>query len=403
MRADETPESDDNQPSEENRDQANRDPSHLPPLISHLSPLISPVPWVQRMAPYAPPEPLEPIARRAGKDVEELIKLDANENPYGPSPKVAKALAAYPGYHRYPDPGQGRIRPLVAKYAGVDPSSVMLFNGSDELIDLLCRIYLQPGDEVVDNTPTFGMYVFSTELCGGVRIEAPRTEGWAVDVAAIERALTPRTKLNFVASPNNPSGNRESEATIAALLATGRIVVLDEAYVEFAKGPSFVNMVAEHPNLVVIRTFSKWAGLAGQRVGYGILPAHIAEVLWKVKPPFNVNLAAEVAVEATLDDLPAMWEKVERIRAERDRMYQLLCEIPGIHIWPSEANFFLIRVLAGAAPGLKEHLALRGITIRAYSHPRLHDCVRISVGLPEHTDAVVAAVREWCVREGAST
>jgi histidinol-phosphate aminotransferase len=353
------------------------------------------------MAPYAPPEPLEPIAERAGMRVEALIKLDANENPYGPSPRVAEALARYPHYHRYPDPDQGWIRPLVANYAEVDPSAVMLFNGSDELIDLLCRIYLEPGDEVIDSTPTFGMYLFSTEFCGGLRIEAPRTESWGVDVEAIERALTPRTKLIFVASPNNPSGNREGEATVRRLLDTGRIVALDEAYVEFDTSPSFARLVSDHPNLVVMRTFSKWAGLAGQRVGYGVLPTHIAEVLWKVKPPFNLSLAAQVSVQATLEDLDFAWKRVELIKAERDRMYGLLSDLEGIFVWPSRANFFLIRVLDGHAKDLKEHLALRGITIRAYSHPRLHDCVRISVGLPPHTDAVVAAVREWCDQQGA--
>ena len=365
-------------------------------------PLPSPVPWVQRMAPYAPPEPLEPIAQRAGLDVEELIKLDANENPYGPSPRVAEALARFPSYYRYPDPDQANIRLLVADYAGVDRSAVMLFNGSDELIDLLCRVYLEPGDEVIDCTPTFGMYVFSTELCGGRRVEAPRNEEWGVDLQAIDRALTPRTKLIFVASPNNPSGGRESEATVRALVSTGRIVVLDEAYVEFSNAPSFARLVAEHPNLIVMRTFSKWAGLAGLRVGYGVLPAHVAEVLWKVKPPFNVNLAAVTAVQATLEDLGIVQERVERIKSERDRMYGLLSDLEGVHVWPSDANFFLIRVLSGEASSLKEHLASRGITIRAYSHPRLHDCVRISVGLPEHTDAVIAAVREWCDQQGAT-
>jgi histidinol-phosphate aminotransferase len=278
----------------------------------------------------------------------------------------------------------------------------MLFNGSDELIDLLCRIYLEPGDEVIDVTPTFGMYRFSTELCGGTPVEVPRTAGWEVDLAAVERALTPRTKLIFVASPNNPSGNRISVATVRTLLTTGRIVALDEAYVEFSSTPSLAGLVSEHSNLLVMRTFSKWAGLAGQRVGYGILPSHLADILWKVKPPFNVNLAAEVAVRATLEDLAFVRERVDRIKAERDRMYGMLRDVDGIYVWPSEANFFLIRVQSGEAGALKERLALRGITIRAYSHPRLRNCIRISVGLPPHTDAVVAAVREWCDQQGAS-
>jgi histidinol-phosphate aminotransferase len=354
------------------------------------------VPWVESMAPYSPPESLEGIAAKAGRPVAELIKLDANENPYGPSPRVPEALARFDNYHRYPDPDQPDLRPLVAKYAGVAPESILLTNGSDEMIDLLCRIFLQPGDETIDCTPTFGMYVFSTEFCGGVRVQAPRTDDWAVDIEAIKRALTPRTRLIFVTSPNNPSGNRESEATIRALLDTGRIVVLDEAYVEFADAPSLVSLVAEYRNLVVLRTFSKWAGLAGLRVGYGVVPAAIAERLWKVKPPFNVNLAAEVAVRATLEDLPAVQQRVDLIIRERARMGATLSDLNALHVWPTQANFFLMRVLRGKVPELKEHLHRSGITIRDYTHPRLQDCIRISVGRPQDTDALLVAMREWC-------
>jgi histidinol-phosphate aminotransferase len=358
-------------------------------------PLPQPVPWVARMAPYAPPEDLDAVALRAGRTVETLRKLDANENPYGPSPRVAEDLSAYGFYHWYTDPDQKALRTATSAYAGVSSEHLVFGNGSDELIDLLCRMYLQPGDEVIDNTPTFGMYLFSAELCGGIRIEVPRTDDWHVDLEAIRSAVTPRTKLIFVATPNNPTGTWESDAAVEAMLDLGPIVVIDEAYVEFAGASSRVPWTERYENLVVLRTFSKWAGLAGLRIGYGSFPVAMAREIMKIKPPFNVNRAAEVAVLATLDDLPRVQSTVDAIVGERDRLVSGLQRLDGIAVEPSEANFVLVRVINGAAGALREHLVTRGIAVRAYSHPRLADRVRISVGLPSDTDAVVAAIREW--------
>lgn len=350
------------------------------------------------MAPYAPPADLEVVAARAGVPPSAIIKLDANENPYGPTPSVRRALAKFDGYHRYPDPDAKALRPLVARYAGVDAEQVLLGNGSDELIDLLCRIHLEPGDEILDCTPTFGMYRFSADLSGANTVEVPRTSGWDVDPDCIERAIGPRTKIVFFATPNNPTGNSLPEPTLVRLLDTGLLVVLDEAYVEFSPWPSFTGWVARFPNLVVLRTFSKWAGLAGLRVGYGVFPGAIAHHLWKVKPPFNVNLAAEVAVQATLGDLPRVQRGVRSIVRERDRMARGLRAVPGLRVWPSDANFLLVQPeQPPATPGspLNDALVRGGIAVRSYRHPRLANAVRISVGLPSHTDAVVAALQDW--------
>src|SRR5439155_6640627 len=202
------------------------------------------------------------------------------------------------------------------------------------------------------------------------------------------------------AAPNNPSGNLLSPEALATLLETGCIVVLDEAYVEFSEQGSQARRVLEHENLVVIRTFSKWAGLAGLRVGYGVFPPGIAQHLWKVKPPFNVNRAAEVAVRATLGDVEPVLANVARIVQERDRMAEALDEVRGIRAWPSEANFILIQVLEGTGAALVDHLQRSGIAVRSYSHPRLSDAVPISVGRPSDTDAVMAALRRWEAREG---
>ena len=370
-----------------------------PPRI--VTPMPDPVPWVQRMGAYAPPEDLEVVAARADRSTDEVIKLDANENPYGPSDRVRQALTSFDGFHVYPDPDQRELRQSLASYAGVEPDRLILGNGSDELIDLLCRVYLGPGDEAIDCTPTFGMYRFSTELAGGCAVEVPRDTSWNVDPDAVRRAITDRTRLIFIAAPNNPSGNLLSPEALAALLETGCIVVLDEAYVEFSEQGSQARRVLEHENLVVIRTFSKWAGLAGLRVGYGVFPPGIAQHLWKVKPPFNVNRAAEVAVRATLGDVEPVLANVARIVQERDRMAEALDEVRGIRAWPSEANFILIQVLEGTGAELVDHLQRSGIAVRSYSHPRLSDAVRISVGRPSDTDAVTAALRRWEAREGA--
>ena len=353
------------------------------------------MPWVEQMAPYAPPEDLEIVAARAGRSADELIKLDANENPYGPSPRVREALAAFDGFHIYPDPDQRGLRSAIADYVGADADQVLVGNGSDELIDLLCRVYLAPGDEAVDCTPTFGMYRFSTELAGGQAVEAPRDGEWRVDVDAVRESLTERTRLIFVASPNNPSGNTLDEGSLDALLETGRLVVVDEAYVEFAGNGSYAGQVGSRDNLIVLRTFSKWAGLAGLRIGYGVLPGHVARHLWKVKPPFNVNRAAEVAVQATIDDIENVRSNIDRIVAERHRMAEALCRLPGLRVWPSRSNFILLQVTAGRAADLKDHFHRNGIAVRAYSHPRLEDAIRISVGQPADTDAVIEVLDAW--------
>jgi histidinol-phosphate aminotransferase len=336
------------------------------------------------MAPYEPPE--SALGERPPR-----IILDANENPFGPAPAVARALAEFGRFHRYPDPDQKQLRRLLGDYLGVPHDAIMAGNGSDELIDLLCRIYLEPGDEIIDCTPTFGMYRFSAELCGARVVEAPRDQGWRVTAEAVQAVLSPRTRIIFAATPNNPTGNQVDQDVIEALLDSGCVVVVDEAYVEFASAPSLAHKVLRHQNLVVLRTFSKWAGLAGLRVGYGVFPDGIARHLWKVKPPFSVNLAAEAAVEASLADLPLLQERVRAIVRERDRLAEGLAEVPELTVWSSQANF----VLVTGARGLKGRLAADGIAVRTYSHPRLSDAVRISVGLPAENDELLASAQSW--------
>ena len=349
---------------------------------------------VAEMEEYVPISTPEALAQKLGLRPDQVVKLDGNENPYGPSPRVASALAEFTSYHRYPDPLQLETRTLLAGYVGAPAEMLMLGMGSDELIDTLMRVYLEPGDEVIDLPPTFGMYGFSAQISGARTVQVSRNDSFEIDLDGVERAITDRTKMVFVASPNNPSGNVASRDQLERLLATGRLVVVDEAYAEFST-TTLVPLVAEHENLAVLRTFSKWAGLAGLRVGYGVFPEAVIRQMWKIKQPYNLNVAAQVAVRESLVDLDRLRANVRLIVAERERLRGELDRFAFLHVYPSEANFLLCDLLEGDAVDLVEFLAARGIIIRYFRKPRLLNSVRFSVGLPEHTDMIVSALRDW--------
>jgi histidinol-phosphate aminotransferase len=265
--------------------------------------------------------------------------------------------------------------------------------GSDELIDLILRLFLKSGDEVINCPPTFGMYHFSTDVCGGRLVDVPRTEDFALDTAGIKKALTRKTKVIFVASPNNPTGNTATKKEIMELVDTGRIVVVDEAYCEFSN-VTVANSVASYPNLIVLRTFSKWAGLAGLRIGYGFFPIEIANYLMKIKQPYNANAAAQVAVLASLADIEYLRLNVMKIVMERGRLFGKLKELDWLKPYPSRANFVLCSLPAGKGKEIWQHLRRKGIFARYFDTPRLEDCLRISVGRPEDTDVLVKALKE---------
>jgi len=345
------------------------------------------------MAGYTPVEPADVLLQRAAGPVERVIKLDGNENPYGCSPRVYQALAAYASYHHYPDPEQRELREALEGYAGVDRRHIVCGMGSDDLIDLILRLFLSPGDEVINCPPTFGMYPFSTGVCGGRVIDVPRGDDFSIDVDGIKDALGPRAKVIFIASPNNPSGDVVSETQIADLIDTGRIVVIDEAYFEFSN-TTCAPMVPLNPNLVVLRTFSKWAGLAGLRIGYGVFPEWMAGYIMKIKQPYNVSAAAQVSVLASLADIEQLRGNVARIVAERDRLFSQLQNLGWLRPYRSRGNFILCRVLTGKARELWLGLRARGISVRYFDDPRIRDCVRISVGTPEDTDALIEALKK---------
>jgi histidinol-phosphate aminotransferase len=353
-------------------------------------------PDIFEMDPYTPIVPFEVLSARLGLSPDQIVKVDANENPYGPSPRVAEALARYPYYHIYPDPNHTLLREALAGYVGVGREHLMLGTGSDELLDVVLRLFVRPGETAVNCPPTFAMYSFLADIAGARTLAVPRREDFAVDVAAIESLFEraePLPKLIFVASPNNPDGSVLSRRDLLRLLALPAVVVIDQAYVEFG-GEDFARLVPAHANLIVMRTFSKWAGLAGLRVGYGVFPVGIVEHLFKIKQPYNVNAAAQAAVLASLEDLETLQARVRTLVAERERLYAGLQSIDYLYPYPSQSNFILNRVRGRDAAELKGALERRGILVRYYRTPRLRDCIRISVGTPEQNTRVLTALHE---------
>jgi len=349
-------------------------------------------PELAKMKGYVPLDPVDVLGRRAGKVAAEVIKLDGNENPYGCSPRARRAVARFPYYNYYPDPEQRELRKLLAGYTKVGAESIVMGAGSDELIDNILRLYLKPGDKVINCPPTFGMYPFSTEVCGGVVVNVPRKADFSIDLAAVKRAAG-SARVVFIASPNNPTGNVALQEDILALLETGLVVVVDEAYYEFS-GKTVVPLVGKCPNLMVLRTFSKWAGLAGLRVGYGMFPKEVAAAIMKIKQPYNINAAAQVAAVASLKDLDYIRGMIRAIVRERGQLMKRLQALKWLKPYPSEANFILCHVGPGAKD-VWQSLRQKGIFIRYFDNPVLRDYIRISVGKPEHTDAVIKALKEY--------
>jgi histidinol-phosphate aminotransferase len=333
------------------------------------------------------------LAGKVDVPSESIIKMNANENPYGCSPKVMRALADSKNLNIYPDDGQQELRQRLAGYAGVSPECIVAGHGSNTLIDLIVRLFIEPGDEVINCVPTFDIYRFCTEIYGGVVVNVERDENFIVSVSAIKEAITDRTKLIFLATPNNPTGNIIPRKDIIELVETGVPVVVDEAYYEFS-GETIVPYKSYYNNLMVLRSFSKWAGLAGLRVGYGIFTPRIAGYLMAIKIPHGVSAAAEIAVRQSLDDINYLQDKVKTIVHERRRLFGELQKIPWLKPYPSRANFIYVAVLKGSASELYLKLQQKGILVRYFNRPLLENSIRISVGKPEHTDALIKALYE---------
>ncbi len=355
-------------------------------------------PHIAQMEAYTPILPFEVLSAQLGLPADEIIKLDANENPYGMLPAVKTALAQLPYGHIYPDPESRLLRRAIAEYYRVPFENILPGAGADELIDLILRAVIDPDDAILNCPPTFGMYAFDTAVNNGRVITVPRRPDFGIDLeAVIQEVKASCPKVIFIANPNNPDGGYTPPEEIAALLDLPVLVVLDEAYIDFAdQAVSWLDHIARQglpANLIVLRTFSKWAGLAGMRVGFGIFPDWLIPHLWKIKQPYNVSVAAQTAAIVSLENAGQLRQTGQAIVAERQRMFAGLQTIPWLAPYPSQTNFILCRVLEKDALTVKTELARKGILIRYFNKPGLQDHIRISVGRPEETSAILAALQ----------
>jgi histidinol-phosphate aminotransferase len=368
-----------------------------------FDPLASLKPHIRDLPPYEALEDLEELAAEYGFAPEDVLKLDGNENPFGPSPKALDALHNGYGADRYADAAQLRLRQGVSKYVGVPAENIVAGAGSDELIDLIFRLWVNPDDKVVTAGPTFGMYAFDSGLNGAELVDVPRMRDWSVEPDALLGAAI-EAKAVFLASPNNPTGNLLQPELLDALLLTGALIVLDEAYIEFADAESMAVRAASEPALIVLRTFSKWGGIAGMRVGYAVGVAESVDVMLRAKQPYNISAASQAAALASLEDIEVLNERARVLVAERERMAEAMRHAEWLEPFPSEANFLLVRVLDGrSGREVSEALRQHGIFVRTYGSQRLEDCFRISMGTPSQNDRVIAALAEIGAGQGAAT
>ncbi len=350
-------------------------------------------PHIAALEPYQPGKPIEEVVRELG--IQDVIKLASNESPIGPSPRAIAALRdALGGLHRYPDGASFTLRRKLAARLGVDGEQLVFGAGADELLELLAKSFLGPGDEAVFAWPSFAMYPIVVRGMGATPVAVPLTGELVHDLPALAAAITPRTRILFVCNPNNPTGTSvgaEAFDRFAASLPPDLVLAVDEAYFDFARRPDFPDALAwvrRRPGTAVLRTFSKLYGLAGLRIGYGVADRELAGYLERARHPFNVNRLAEVAAVAALDDVDHVQRALALNGEGLDTLSRELAAL-GLPVWPSDANFVLTR--AGA--GMYEALLREGIIVRPLAGFGMPEYLRITVGLPEENERLIKALR----------
>jgi len=354
------------------------------------------VPGVRRLQPYQPGKPIEDLERELG--LRDIVKLASNENPLGPGQSALEAMRSCAGsLHRYPDGNGFALKAALAERLGVAPGQITLGNGSNELLELLARAFMTPADEVVFSQHAFAVYPLVTQAVGARAVVTPARD-WGHDLEAMQAAVGPKTRLVFIANPNNPTGTwlaAEALRSFVSALPAHVLVVLDEAYFEYVEEPAYPDTMAwlaECPNLVITRTFSKIHGLAGLRVGYGVSHPDVADLLNRVRQPFNVNSVALAAARAALADI----EHVERsVNINRRGMQQLVaaCGELGLEYIPSVGNFLSIDM---ACPGAEAYRALlhEGVIVRPLANYEMPQHLRVTIGLEAENARFIAALRK---------
>ncbi len=349
------------------------------------------------LSPYQVGLPIEQVAREHGVATDQIVKLASNENPLGPSPKALAALeVAVRGVHRYPEHYQLAV--ALAKHYDLDTRWITIGNGSNDLIDLLARTYLDAGDEAIVSQYGFAMYRIAIQSVGAATITVPAKD-YGHDLDAMLAAITPRTKIVWIANPNNPTGTFIAYDRIKDFVGAvpkSVMVVIDEAYYEYLKPDDQADTLTwplDHPNVVLLRTFSKIYGLAGLRVGYAVASAEVADLLNRVRLPFNVSGPAIAAASVALQDDEFVRRGYELNQEGCKRLLDGLEDL-GLECMPAYGNFVTFKVADAA--GINQALLKRGVIVRPLAGYGLTDWLRVSVGLPSENQAFLAAL-ESCL------
>ena len=353
-------------------------------------------PFLKTLPTYQPGRPIEEVARELGLPAADIIKLASNENPFGPSPLAVAAMQkAFAGVNLYPDGNAFYLKQKLAAKLGVEPAHLILGNGSNEIIEFAGHALLVPGADVVVSQYCFAVYPIVTKLFGANLVTVP-ARNYGHDLAAMLRAITPRTRIVFVANPNNPTGTlapREEVIRFVNDVPDDVLLVMDEAYVDFLDDPlDLVSLVrlGARPNLILMRTFSKIYGLASLRIGYGIGNPEFIAALEKIRQPFNLNLLAQTATLAALDDV----EHVRKTRANNFAGLEFFTKAfrnLKLEYVPSHANFILVRV--GDGQRVFEALQRQGVIVRPMGGYQLPEWIRISIGTPPENERCLAALK----------
>ena len=360
-------------------------------------------PHIRDLAPYEPGKPIEELERELG--IRESIKLASNENPLGASPKAVEAVRqALDEVNRYPDGASFALRSVLSTRLGVAENQLVFGCGGDEILELIAKTVIGPGDEVVYGWPSFAMYPIVIQGMGAKGVRVPLNQEFVHDLDAMAAAVTDRTRLVMLCNPNNPTGTSvgaEAFNRFVEALSPDVILAVDEAYFEFVRRPDFpdaISLLSKRPGTLVLRTFSKIYGLAGIRIGFGICDEEFASYLERARHPFNVNRLAEVAALAALDDEDHVRRTLELNEAG---IVYLTAEFGkmGIETWPTDANF----ILARTGRDVFDALLKKGVIVRPMNGFGLTEHVRISIGLPEENERLIKAVAEIRGNAGSRT
>jgi histidinol-phosphate aminotransferase len=341
-------------------------------------------PWLHDLVSYVPGKPIEDVARELGLEPDQIVKLASNENPLGPSPIALKAMQeALQRAHFYPDGGGYHLRAGIATKFGLNPENVMLGTGSNEIIEFLGHAFLRPDDNIVTAEHAFVVYKILAKLFGAETIEVADPD-LTHDLPAMAAAMNERTKIVYIANPNNPTGTMVGQDELdrfVSLVPSTVLIAIDEAYYEFLPNPpDCLKYIDEHPNVIVLRTFSKIQGLAGLRIGYGLGHRDLIRLLQKTRQPFNVNSIAQAGALAGLQDEEHQ-AKTRQVTHEGRDFLQTGFAKRNLEYVPSVANFVLVKV--GSGKEVFQRLLNRGMIVRAMDEYKLPEWIRVSVGTPE--------------------